>query len=108
MPKTLIPNLQPLVETSKFVSESEAIMAAVNPKGHLSPLITGHPFVPNQVDTRLKDKNSKKWETISGDTYINGEPHSTSVLIKYPGFIKKAIARARRGEASAQMHITIK
>ena len=108
MPEILTENSAPLIEVSKFITESEALMAAVDPKDHVSPLIGGYPFEPKQVGKPLTEKDITKWETIRGDSYIGCAPHSTEVLIRYPSFIGKAVAKVRRREPMAQLHLTIK
>jgi hypothetical protein len=91
------------IETVSSVSESEVMLAFIDPENYAGKLVKYGEFEPYE----LMDEYEKGRATIYGRTFVEGVKFQTNLSISYPGLISRAIAKIRGSEPKANIYLTM-
>ena len=94
-----------LVETSRFVPESQAILAFVAPETFAQSLLNfGELTITHSTDSW----SEQGWGSISGHTEEDDKRFPVSLYVSFPGLMKSYFSRIRHKEPSAVVSLTIR
>lgn len=91
------------VQVVNQINESEALHTLINPEIYALGLVRYGEFHLQKV----RDEYENGWASISGVTEVDDEIMQTKILITAPGFIARAISRARGVEPQANVHLNM-
>lgn len=89
-----------------YISEVEAIRVVEDPQRYAPSLVDFGNFIAGTDPPDAERRRGRlKWAIISGVTETSEGVHETGILINFPGFIMRGIARARKKEPQAVVQV---
>ncbi|PJE65371.1 hypothetical protein COU91_02025 [Candidatus Saccharibacteria bacterium CG10_big_fil_rev_8_21_14_0_10_47_8] len=79
------------IELSEYCTETEAMLAVIDPERYASSLIELGVFTCEHVNVEESRKNRLKWATLSGVTENKNGVYKTGVLIQFPGIFARGL-----------------
>lgn len=89
----------------KRCSETSALLAVIDPKGTAGNFVELGHFTANEETVIAEERHGHlEWAIIDGVTETSYGDYDTQLLIQMPGFLFRAIARARHQEPKATIY----